>query len=254
MRKKSTHRRPLSMYSYKVETNGVFFKKLRGIFVENLKIFIGCDPGLTGAIAVIEIDEDKILEGTTSPVASIAVKDMPTCERSKTSVVKRKVDPRQCIEVLSSMTEDLSRIPTRIGLEQVATRPGQGSVSQGSLMHSLGIVEAVMGIAFPTEVDMVIPTQWKRPLHLIGKDKSASVMLCRCLFPDIFKSKSGGVWLKKHNGRADAILIALHQASKQYPQLLNHPHLVKGFKEFDKMNTPPPSNESEQNDNNTCEV
>lgn len=190
-------------------------------------IYIGCDPGLTGAIAVITLVGNSI--------TSISVIDVCTKERSKTSVVKRKVDARQTVESLAAITEDLSLVPSAVVLEQVATRPGQGVVSQGSLLHSLGILEAMLELSFPCDITHVSPSVWKKELGMSGGEKADSVLMCRLLFPTIFNSKKSAIWLKKHNGRADAVLIALWKAIKYNPLLLQDAQLQKGFSEFKKV-------------------
>lgn len=189
-------------------------------------IYIGCDPGLTGAIAVITLVGNSI--------TSIQVIDVCTKERSKTSVVKRKVDARQTVEMLAAITDDLSVVPSAVCLESVATRPGQGVVSQGSLLHSLGILEAALELSFPCDVTHVAPSTWKKDLGMSGGEKADSVMMCRLLFPNIFDSKKSDIWLKKHNGRADAVLIALWKAIKDNPTLLHNEQLMQGFAQFKK--------------------
>lgn len=189
-------------------------------------IYIGCDPGLTGAIAVITLVGNSI--------TSISVIDVCTKERSKTSVVKRKVDARATVEMLDSITDDLSVVPAAVVLEQVATRPGQGVVSQGSLLHSLGILEAALELSFPCELTHVAPSVWKKEFGMSGGEKADSVLMCKMLFPDIFNSRKSDIWLKKHNGRADAVLIALWKSIKDNPLLLHNEQLRQGFSQFKK--------------------
>lgn len=194
--------------------------------------YVGCDPGLTGAIAVITLLTNPISQ--TPCISSIKVIDVSTKERSKTSVVKRKVDARQTVEMLAAITDDLAVKPAAVVLEQVATRPGQGVVSQGSLLHSLGILEAALELSFPCELTHVAPSLWKKELGMSGGQKADSVLMCKLLFPNIFDSKKSAIWLKKHNGRADAVLIALWKAIKDNPLLLQDAQLHKGFSEFKK--------------------
>lgn len=194
-----------------------------------LKRILGCDPGLTGAIAILTIDT------AAQRITDICVMDVQTKERSKTSVVKRKVDCRETLSKLSEITDDLT-IPIDVCvLEQVATRPGQGVVSQGSLLHSLGCLEALLELSFPCELVHVAPSTWKKALGMSGGEKADSVLLCKLLFPNFFNSKKSDIWLKKHNGRADAVLIALHVAITRYPLILETPDLWKGALEFKKL-------------------
>lgn len=182
---------------------------------------IGADPGLTGAFAVITITIDT--SNTTEERVThteISVVDLITKERSKTSAVKKQLDARACFDLLTSVLAQDAHAHSHsyiYSVEQVATRTGQGVVSQGSLMHSFGTLEAICDIhaeqlKVPSTVQLVRPQAWKPAFALTGKDieKEDSVSKCQALFPERYAVKNKVIWLKKHNNRADAILIAAH--------------------------------------------
>ena len=194
-----------------------------------IKRILGCDPGLTGAITILTIDT------IAQRITDISIIDVQTKERSKTSVVKRKVDCRETLSQLAAITDDLTMPINVCALEQVATRPGQGVVSQGSLLHSLGCLESLLELSFPCELVHVAPATWKKALGMTGGEKADSVLMCKLLFPNFFNSRSSDIWLKKHNGRADAVLIALHVAIMRYPALLETPDFWQGVREFKKL-------------------
>jgi len=87
-----------------------------------------------------------------------------------------------------------------ICIENVGVRPGQGIASSGKFMRSAGAIEAVSAIC-SDRVEYVLPQAWKKEMGL-GKDKEKSLEMARQLFPDAMLN------LKKHHGKAEALLIA----------------------------------------------
>ena len=87
-----------------------------------------------------------------------------------------------------------------ICIESVGVRPGQGIASSGKFMRSAGAIEAVSAIC-SDRVEYVLPQAWKKEMGL-GKDKEKSLEMARQLFPDAMLN------LKKHHGKAEALLIA----------------------------------------------
>ena len=67
--------------------------------------------------------------------------------------------------------------------------------------HSCGSVAGVLG-AMRIPVEYVSPQRWKRAFGLLGAHKDASRGKAIDLYP------SAPLSLKKHHGRADAILLA----------------------------------------------
>lgn len=149
-----------------------------------MAIIIGIDPGLSGAIA--ELDRGTIL-----------VSDMPTFSVTRGKKTRRFVDPVQ----LTILLRDLFN-PDHIILEEVAAMPGNGAVSMFSFGRSFGVVEGVIG-ALGIPITYVRPAVWKRAMGLTA-DKGQSQLLATRLFP-----LDAGQWpLKKHDGRAEAALLA----------------------------------------------
>ena len=79
-------------------------------------------------------------------------------------------------------------------------RPGQGISSSGKFMRAFGAIEAVSQLC-SDRVEMVLPQVWKKALGLKA-DKEESLIMARQLFPDALLN------LKKHHGKAEALLIA----------------------------------------------
>lgn len=143
---------------------------------------IGIDPGLSGAIALIRDGEFA------------EVWDMPTMGRGSGN--KQQVNAAEVGKLLRECP------PCTAYMELVGAMPGQGVSSMFNFGKAAG---AVMGALGTLRVPMVevTPQKWKREFGLTGKDKDIARTYCQQLMPDAPLS------LKKHGGRADALLIAL---------------------------------------------
>ena len=141
-------------------------------------IVIGIDPGLTGAVAVIE--DTKL----------ILVTDMPNYDG--------RVDGYGLWDTLCNWDPE----PTMVVIEDVHSMPGQGVASSFKFGRSVGAIEGVV-MALQHPLVRLTPQKWKQKMGLIGKDKDASRGLARELWP-------GTTYFdrKKDDGRAEAALIA----------------------------------------------
>lgn len=153
-------------------------------------ITIGVDPGLTGAIGILQ-------DGRY-----VAVEDMPTVLKGVGSV-KREVSPSALIALLRERVPPADNVAA--ALERVNAMPGQGVSSVFSLGDSFGTARAVLSVA-RVELHYVVPASWKKHFKLPA-DKEAGRALAQRLFP------LAPLHLKKHDGRAEALLIArwLHE-------------------------------------------
>lgn len=155
-------------------------------------IFIGIDPGLSGAVGVISLP----LGGPDT----YEVYDTPTAlvEGEKT---KRKYLIVAMADLLKpySYRNDVIAI-----LENVHSMPKQGVASSFSFGEGKGIWEGILG-AYGICTELVSPQRWKKAIMADqGKEKDAARFKAMQLFPslaDQFK-------LVKHDGRAEAILMA----------------------------------------------
>jgi Holliday junction resolvasome RuvABC endonuclease subunit len=148
------------------------------------RIAIGVDPGLTGAVVAI------------LPDGAIEFHDMPVLEIKK----KTQLDYAGLAHILRRYAD---RGEATAAIELVGAMPGQGVSS----MFKFG---QVYGAALATLATLQIPYQcvtppvWKRAFRLVGEDKDASRSRALEMFPACVEH----LRLKKHHGRADALLIA----------------------------------------------
>jgi len=158
------------------------------------RITIGCDPGQTGAIAAIYWGE------------VVALHDMPVSARQHGK--GQQVDGYELSSILLAIRAEQLK-PLEMYLEAVASRPLQSSQSGFNFGESVGVVLGVCG-ALQIPVRWVTPQTWKKHAGLIKKDKDVARTLAIQHHPNMADMLN----LKKHIGRADAILIAEYGASK----------------------------------------
>ena len=144
---------------------------------------IGIDPGLSGAIALIRDGEYA------------EVWDMPTMGRGSGN--KQQINAAEVGKILRECP------PCMAWIEQVGAMPGQGVSSMFNFGKAAGAALGALGaLQFP--VSEVTPVKWKREFGLIGKEKDMARTAAQQIMP------SAPLSLKKHCGRADALLIALY--------------------------------------------
>ncbi len=147
---------------------------------------IGIDPGLSGAIAVLE-DNGKY----------VALYDMPAMLLTGK---RQQVNASELANIFSTWQQK-RRGSLVAYLERVSAMPGQGVSSMFSFGMSYGIVQGALA-ALEIPVALVSPNKWKKAAGLQGKEKDYARSLAQQLYPQAALGR------KKDIGRADAILIA----------------------------------------------
>ncbi|MDN8617840.1 hypothetical protein [Variovorax ginsengisoli] len=149
-------------------------------------IYIGIDPGLSGAISFVS-------------ERSCIVEDLPTMPLPGTGLITKKIDGRALAQLIRKNVPIGETAEAYV--EQVSTMGGKDNAlqTQGSLMRSLGAIETVlecMGYR-PT---MLSPQKWKR-FYGLDSDKKRSLATARALY------EAAPLSLAKHHNRAEAVLI-----------------------------------------------
>jgi crossover junction endodeoxyribonuclease RuvC len=145
---------------------------------------IGIDVGLDGAIAMMR---GETLTG---------IVDMPTVSLDRNGKTKRQISIPELIAILDEFK------PEEAYIEKVFAMAGQGVTSVFSFGRSLGAIEGVIA-ARSIKATLITPQTWMKAMGVSGGKDGARARAME-LFPynvDYFK-------LKKHDGRADAALIA----------------------------------------------
>ena len=148
---------------------------------------IGIDPGLSGAIAVLE--NNKVLN----------IFDMPIMSEGKKN--KRQLNSAQLVKLLKDnilKNEEISVV-----VEQVNAMPGQGVTSMFNFGQTFGAIKGVCA-ALGLPIFFVRPSKWKKHFELINSSKDSS----RTKAIEMYPSLSNDLARKKDVNKSDAILIA----------------------------------------------
>ena len=155
-----------------------------------MDLVCGIDPGLHGAIAFYR------------PAANeLQIKDIPTHELTVNGKKRLHLDKHFLRSIMLDMM-----VPCRAFVEDVHSMPKQGVASSFKFGFVAGAIQqAVVDAGF--ELVLVQPQVWKRRFNL-SSDKDASRARASELLP-----AHAHLWpLKKHDGRAEAALLALYGA------------------------------------------
>ena len=150
-------------------------------------IIFGIDPGVSGAICILE--NKKVIE----------VFDMPTMTDGKKN--KRQVNGAQVTNIIRERLDGGKEII--VVVEHVNAMPGQGVTSMFNFGQSFGVIKGVCA-ALSLPIYFVRPTKWKKHFNLIKTHKDASRTKVIEVYPEISSKLSR----KKDSNKADAILIA----------------------------------------------
>lgn len=143
-------------------------------------IWIGVDPGAKGGYAVIDGDNVRVYSWDDA----LFISDM------RGAKYLADMDKRKIIAAV----------------EKVGVVHGNGIVSMFNFGKNAGFIEGVLE-AFNMPYQLVPPATWKREFSLIGKDKKASIEVCKRLFPDV-RLKRTDKCTTDSDGMAESLLIA----------------------------------------------
>tara|TARA_B100000945_G_scaffold280109_1_gene246893 strand:+ start:157 stop:648 length:492 start_codon:yes stop_codon:yes gene_type:complete len=148
---------------------------------------IGIDPGLSGAIAIL--DDLKVFD----------MFDMPIMSEGKKN--KNQLNSAQLVNIMKRHI--LSNGDTFVIVEQVSAMPGQGVTSMFNFGQTFGAIKGICA-SLNLPIFYVRPAKWKKHFELINASKDAS----RTKVIEMYPSISDRLRKKKDVNKADAILIA----------------------------------------------
>ena len=148
---------------------------------------IGIDPGLNGAIAVLE--NNKVKE----------IFDVPVMPEGKKN--KRQLNSAQLVKMLKDIS--YNKEETVVVVENVSAMPGQGVTSMFNFGQTFGAIKGICA-ALGLPIFFVRPAKWKKHFDLINSSKDAS----RTKAIEMYPSLSDQLSKKKDVNKSDAILIA----------------------------------------------
>lgn len=150
-------------------------------------IIIGIDPGLSGALAFIKIDD-----------GSMCIRDMPTALKTINGKKRRIID-RERLRALFDRDDVL-----HVVLEGQRGMNGQGAHVSHVHGHNTGILEGLC-LANYHPYTIVAPSTWKRDME-VPKDKDKARARAAQLLPSVaHRFTDAG-----QDGRAEAALLAFY--------------------------------------------
>lgn len=180
-------------------------------------VYIGIDPGSTGAVALIDL-EKRI----------IGFHDTPTVVVKSGKKMRTQIDVHACVAILREASSGKESFVT---IEKVAPMPNTRT-EEGEPKQSMGVTSAFnfgmgygiwQGICASLGIpyQLVHPATWKGKLMRdMGKEKDASRVKVMQLYPEA----SSSLTRKKDHNRADAALLAHYGMLNQAPIQPNASH------------------------------
>ena len=148
---------------------------------------IGIDPGLSGAIAILE----------NNKVSNIF--DIPVMTEGKKN--KRQLNSALLVNLLRENIDKEEEVA--VVVEQVNAMPGQGVTSMFNFGQTFGAIKGICAaLEFP--IYFVRPSKWKKHFELINSSKDSSRTKAIEMYPKL----SNQLAKKKDVNKSDAILIA----------------------------------------------
>ena len=148
---------------------------------------IGIDPGLSGAIAVLE--NNQVLN----------IFDIPVMSEGKKN--KRQLNSALLVNLLKENINKQEEVA--VVVEQVNAMPGQGVTSMFNFGQIFGALKGICA-ALELPIFFVRPSKWKKHFELINSSKDASRTKAIEMYPNLSSQLSK----KKDVNKSDAILIA----------------------------------------------
>lgn len=154
-------------------------------------MLIGIDPGIRGAVALLTAN------------GRVAVHDMPARPKQGNGKIRNEIDPKALQALLRRLVPaDEAGL---VVMENLNTFAGGSVQSMGSLEATKAVITTVCELS-GFDVEFVSPKTWQGFYGIkrtASEDtKAQSLRIARQLFGNEFCP------LRKHDGRADALLIA----------------------------------------------
>jgi crossover junction endodeoxyribonuclease RuvC len=157
------------------------------------KIYIGIDPGVTGALGVIFPDtwKNKVI-------------DMPTISVANGRRKESRAWGKALFDIIDMIDMKRNDVPVMAIIERTHPMKDSAMTAFSMGMSLIAAIDAVEIACIP--YIMVNPSAWKKHFKLTKCDKDASRTLAIQRFPEL----TDQLKLKKHHNRAEALLLALY--------------------------------------------
>ncbi len=167
-----------------------------------IEFFIGVDPGLQGAIALINGRGNFL-----------AVYDAPTVKVKKSNGGnKNTYIVSEMWTILETLVRAHNASSMHAIIEYQASRPGQGAPATFSQGYGYGLWTMALAAAH-VPYEIVQPRAWKKFMGIpAGSDKGASIVMASQLFPHAPITTPRG---REIDGRAESLILAEYLRRKR---------------------------------------
>lgn len=155
-----------------------------------MSIWIGVDPGSKGAVAAIYNDNG------VQRVAVAGWDNMLFVSFCKAFKDRADENGEQIVAAV----------------EKVGAVKGNGITGMFNFGKNAGYIEGVLS-TLNIGYQLIPPVVWKREFSIVGKDKSASIEVCKRLYPDVSLLPTERC-RKESDGMADALCLATYAKRK----------------------------------------
>jgi len=153
-------------------------------------IYVGIDPGKSGAVAALNQDGEIV-----------SIQDTPTMHVKKGRKNSNVYLPSNMMALLKAIN-DSGKIAV-VGIERAQAMPRQGSTSGFTIGYGYGLWTGI-AIALQLPIEVIEAQAWKRHARIpIGSDKKASIVRALQIWPSCRELSR-----RKDDGRAEALMIA----------------------------------------------
>lgn len=154
-----------------------------------MSLFVGIDPGLSGALAFRSDEEMEVLS-------------MPTLTITKAKGTRRILDLTALANIIDDKTKNAARVS--VFIERVSAMPKQGVASMFSFGESYGAIKGIVAAHF-LPMTLVTPVTWKAKLK-VSSNKDDARYRASQLMP-----RFAHLWARRNDdGLAEAALIAFY--------------------------------------------
>ncbi len=166
-------------------------------------LLCGCDPGLDGALAFLDLDTLRIAR----------MIGMPAMKLGKGKGAKREISGRTLAIDIEREVAALGVVVHCVYMERVQSSPQMGVASAFKFGRGYGTVEGVIAVhGWP--IEYVTSAKWKKAMRVPAEKDDARERANQLLAPD------AECWIPRRlvmtkeqaSGRAEAALIALYGA------------------------------------------
>ena len=158
---------------------------------------IGIDPGLSGALAILE--NNKVVN----------IFDIPVMSEGKKN--KKQLNSAHLVQLLRDNIYENEEVA--VVVEQVNAMPGQGVTSMFNFGQTFGAIKGICA-ALKLPIFFVRPSKWKKHFGLINSSKDSS----RTKTIEMYPTLSAQLARKKDVNKSDAILIARFYNETRFTQ------------------------------------